>query len=233
MIIGGMLFKGPRKTAIIASTINTHVYIQILNHFLMWLAKAWTAIDKLSVIWNSDLTDKMKCSLFQAAVVSIMLYGCTICTLIKGMEKKLDGNYIRKLRAMLNKSWRQHPTKQQLYGQLPPFTETIQVRRTRHARHCWRSRDELISDVLLWTPSHDEQRQNDQLKPTYNSSVQIRHVALKTCWRNWTISRGIEKGSGISVLMARHDEGWWSLKNILMMKSFILRIIHLVSKQKG
>ena len=24
---------------------------------------------------------------------------------------------------------------------------------TRHAGHCWRSRDELISDVLLWTPS--------------------------------------------------------------------------------
>ena len=28
------------------------------------------------------------------------------------------------------------------------------VRRTRHAGHCWRSRDELISDVLLWTPSY-------------------------------------------------------------------------------
>ena len=28
------------------------------------------------------------------------------------------------------------------------------VRRTRHAGHCWTSRDELISDVLLWTPTH-------------------------------------------------------------------------------
>ena len=34
------------------------------------------------------------------------------------------------------------------------LTKTIQVRRTRHAGHCWRSRDELISDVLLWTPTH-------------------------------------------------------------------------------
>ena len=41
------------------------------------LAKAWTTIDWLSVIWKSDLTDKMKHSFFQAAVVSIMLYGCT------------------------------------------------------------------------------------------------------------------------------------------------------------
>ena len=34
--------------------------------------------------------------------------------------------------------------------------KTIQVRRTRHAGHCWRSRDELISDVLLWTPTYGQ-----------------------------------------------------------------------------
>ena len=27
-------------------------------------------------------------------------------------------------------------------------------KRTRHAGHCWWSRDELIRDVLLWTPTH-------------------------------------------------------------------------------
>ena len=70
------------------------------------------------------------------------------------MEKKLAGYYTRMLQAILNKSWRQHPTKQLLYNHLPPITKTIKVRRTRHAGHCWRSKDELISDVLLWTPSH-------------------------------------------------------------------------------
>ena len=54
---------------------------------------------------------------------------------------------------MLNKFWRQHPTRHQLYGHLPPITKTIKVRWTRHAGHCWRSKDELISDVLLWTPT--------------------------------------------------------------------------------
>ena len=76
------------------------------------LGKPWTAIDRLSVVWKSDLTDKTKRSFFQAAVVSILLYGCTTWTLTKRMEKKLDGNYTRKLRAILNKSWRQHLTKQ-------------------------------------------------------------------------------------------------------------------------
>ena len=58
------------------------------------------------------------------------------------------------LRAILNKSWRQRPTKQQLYGHQPPFMKTIKVRRTKYAVHCWRSRYELIRDVPLWTPSH-------------------------------------------------------------------------------
>ena len=74
----------------------------------MWQAKAkaWASIDRLSVIWKSDLTDKIKRSFFQAAAVLILLYGCTTLTL------------------------------------------------TKCAEHCWRSRDKLISDVLLWTPSH-------------------------------------------------------------------------------
>ena len=74
-----------------------------------WLAKAWTAIDKLSVIWKSELTNKINRSSFQATVVSILLYGCTTWTLTKRMENKLDGNYTRILWAILNKSWREHP----------------------------------------------------------------------------------------------------------------------------
>ena len=41
-----------------------------------------------------------------------------------------------------------------LYDHLLPISKTIQVRWTRHVGHCWRSRDKLISDILLWTPSH-------------------------------------------------------------------------------
>ena len=89
------------------------------------LTKAWTAINRLSIIWKSDLTDKMKRSFFQTAVASILLYGCTTWTLTKRLEKKLDGNYTRMLRAILNKSWRQHPIRHQLYGHLPPITKTI------------------------------------------------------------------------------------------------------------
>ena len=151
------------------------------------LTKAWKAINRLSIIWKSDLTDKMKRSFFQAAVTSILLYGCTTWTLTKRLEKKLEDNYTRMLRAILNKSWWQHPTRRQLYGHLPPITKTIQVRRTRHAGHCWRSRDELISDVLLWTPHMAVQKQDDQHEHTFSSYVRIRDVVLKTCLGRWTM----------------------------------------------
>ena len=124
---------------------------ELISDVLLWTP---TAINRLSIIWRSDLTDEMKRSFFQAAVTSVLLYGCTTWTLTRRLEKKLDSNYTRMLRAILNRSWRQHPTGHQLYGHLPPITKTIQVRRARHAGHCWRSRDELIRDVLLWTPTH-------------------------------------------------------------------------------
>ena len=120
------------------------------------LTKAWTAIDRLSIIWISDMTNKMKRSFFRAAVASILLYGCTTWTLTKRLEKKLDGNYTRMLRAILNRSSWQQPTRHQLYGHLPPITKPLQVRRTTHAGHCWRSKDELISDVLQWTPAYGQ-----------------------------------------------------------------------------
>ena len=89
-------------------------------------------------------------------ILSILLYGCTIWTLTKWLEKKLDSNYTRMLRAILNKSWQQYPTRRQLYGHLPPIMKTIQARWTRHAGHCWRSKDKIVSDVLLWTPAYGQ-----------------------------------------------------------------------------
>ena len=130
----------------------------------------------------------MKPSFFQAAVVSILLYGCTTWTLTKQLKKKLDGNYKRMLRAILNKSWRQHPTRHQLYGHLPPITKTIQV---------------MYSYRL---PHMAKQKQDDQLEHIYSSYVRIRDEALKTCQKRWNVGKSGERGSGMSVLVTRHDD---------------------------
>ena len=57
------------------------------------------------------------------------------------------------LRAVLNKSSGQHPTKRQFNDHQSHISKTFQTRRARHARHYWRCKGELISDVPLWTPS--------------------------------------------------------------------------------
>ena len=57
---------------------------------------------------------------------------------------------------MYNSKLSLNSTKHQLYGHLPPIMKTIQDRQTRYAGHCWRSKDKLISDVLLWTPAYGQ-----------------------------------------------------------------------------
>ena len=156
----------------------------------------------------------MKRSFFQAAVVTMLLYRCTTWTLTKRLEKKLDGNYTRMLRAILNKSWRQHPTIHQLYGHLPPITKTIQVRRTRHAGHCWRSKDELVSDVLLWTPTYGQAKEGrpartyiQQLCEDTGCNREDLPEAMNDREKWWERVRDIHAGG---------TTWWWSFPRVLV-----------------
>ena len=133
----------------------------------------------------------------------MLCHGCTTWTL----TKRLDGNYTGMLRAILNKFWWQHPTRHQLYDHLPPITKNIQVRRTRHAGHCWRSKDELISDVLPWTPTYGRAKAGrpartyiQQLCEDIGFSPEDLPEAMidREKWK--------ERGLGISVLAARHHD---------------------------
>ena len=66
------------------------------------------------------------------------------------IEKKFEGNNTRMLRTILNAA----PHKAAAVRSLQPIRKTIKIRRTRHAEHCWRIKDELINVVLLLTSSH-------------------------------------------------------------------------------
>ena len=85
------------------------------------IAKAWSALNRFRTIWKSSLPDNTKRTFFRAVVESVLIYGSTAWTLTKHLEDKLDGTYTRMLRAILNKSWKQHPTNDQLYGNIPKF----------------------------------------------------------------------------------------------------------------
>ena len=99
------------------------------------LSKAWTAIDKLSIIWKSDLTDKMKRSFFQSPVVLILLYGCTTWTLTKWLEKKarrqLHKNAASNIEQVLDATPHKAPTIRP-----PTYHHENYQRRSRHTGHC-------------------------------------------------------------------------------------------------
>ena len=130
--------------------IYIYIYILIVNTFFSLHTVKWFQV----LQYNSHNMD---------------IYGCTTWTLTKRLEKKLDGNYTRMLRAILDKSWRQHPTRHQLYGHLPPITKTIQVRRTRHTGHTWPCKSRTTSTnirsatiwgyrMLSWRPAWGDER---------------------------------------------------------------------------
>ena len=121
------------------------------------LGKAWGVLNELHKIWKSNLPDSIKRNFIRATVESFLVYGAITWTLTSSLEKKLDGAYTRKLRAALNVSWKEHPTNKKLYGNIPTITITIRQQRLRFAGHCWRSKEEVASDVLLWQPSHGRQ----------------------------------------------------------------------------
>lgn len=121
------------------------------------LGKAWGALNQLDTIWKSNLPINLRRNFFRAAVESVLVYGSTAWTLTTALENKLDGAYTRMLRAALNVSWEEHMTNKELYGSLPPISQTIKMQRMRFAGHVWRNKDELASDVLLWQPTHGKQ----------------------------------------------------------------------------
>ena len=160
------------------------------------IAKAWGALNGLDVIWKSTLPEDMKRNFFRATVESVLLYGSTTWTLTKKLNDLLDGTYTRMLRAILNISWKQHPTKTRLYGHLPPISTTVRQRRLMFAGHCWRSKDEIASDLLLWDPTHGDTKRGrphktyvdqllqdtdcepDELRPTMEDRDLWRRVIL-------------------------------------------------------
>ena len=135
--------------------------IRHLDNLGQLLAKGVICYRWLPAVWKADLSDKKRMS----SKMCLCQYFCMDASPgRKQKKKKLDCNYTRMSRAILNKSWKQCPTKQQMYDHLPSISKNIQLRRTSHAGHCSRIKDELLSDILLCTPTHRRDNVGTQQK---------------------------------------------------------------------
>ena len=147
------------------------------------LTKAWTAIDWQSIIWKSDLTDKMKRSFFQTAVVSILLYGCTTWMLNKRLEKKLDGNYTRMLRAIFKSPGGNTPQGTNYTATCLPSRKLSQLDEPDMQDTAGEAGTSSKVMHSYGPPHMAGQKQDNQLEHTYSSYVRIQNVVLNTCLR--------------------------------------------------
>ena len=111
------------------------------------------------------------------------------------MEKKFDRKYTRMLRAVLNKFWRQHPTKQLLYGHLPPITKLYKLDDPDMQDNAGEVRTN-VSDVLQWTPSHARAKSGRPAGTYIQQLWADTGCSLKTSEERWTIKTDVERGSG-------------------------------------
>ena len=111
---------------------------------------AWSACIKLQKVWTSGISDGLKAKFFRACVEPVLLYGSETWTINQQFQKRLDGCYTRLLMKAKNIHWKQHPTLQQIYGDLPRVSAVLAQRRARFAGHCMRASEQIISTVLPW-----------------------------------------------------------------------------------
>ena len=105
-------------------------------------------------IWKSNLDKHLKINYFRATVERILMHGAETWTMNARMHKRLDGCYTNLLRRAQNLSWKDHHTLQDIYGTIPKLSERLAQCRSRFAGHCFRAKDEIISDLIMWKASN-------------------------------------------------------------------------------
>ena len=137
--------------------ISSEKYIQVE------IASSWSALNKLTPIWKSNLDVSIRRDFFRATLESVMTYSSQAWTLTESLENKLNGACTRILRAALNFHWSQRVTNKELYNYLQKITETI--RWLKFSGHIWRHDEEIAHNLLFWMPTNGR---NQKRKVTEN-----------------------------------------------------------------
>ena len=164
------------------------------NNWRKRISKAWCALDRLQIIWKSALPEQINKGFFRAVVESVLFYGSSAWTLTKTLENKLNETYTRMLRAILNIHWSTYPSKERLYGNLVQITSVIKERRTKFADDSYRSKDIVVSDLILWTPKHNKVKVGPPSKTYTNQLQKMLIVNLRTSQELW---RAENTGEGV------------------------------------
>ena len=165
-------------------------------------AKLWKALNTMSKVWKSCISDDLKRRLIVATVESVLLYGCETWSLSSTIERSVDGTYTRMLRAALDISWQSHTLNEVLYASLPRASDKIAWRRLGLAGHCFRDFS-LPGSLVLWEPRHGRRSRGrppstfvDTLKRDV-ATVVTSGASWQTAWPTGPIGAlGVQLGCG-------------------------------------
>lgn len=153
---------------------------------------AWSACNKMDKIWKSNLNRTIKIRLFRVTIEPILLYGSETWTLSAKQHRRLDGCYTRLLRRVLNLSWKNHPTLEAIYGDLPRISSLVRKRRVQFAGHCARASDELASTFVLWRhPSSHKRSRKLTFPDTISRDTSIAREDLLTAMTDRVYWKGV------------------------------------------
>ena len=141
-------------------------------------AMAWSACNKLKLIWSSNLSRNMKIRLFRATVESVLLYNSETWTINKSLRRKIDGCYTRMLRMALDISWQAKISNIDLYQKMPPVSQIIRERRLKLSGHLVRHDNELAHNLVLWEPTRG--RRNRGRQPVKYTDVLKQDTGLES-----------------------------------------------------
>ena len=151
-------------------------------------ALAWKALNGMQNIWKSNISRKIKLSLFQSTVETIFLYGSESWTLTKSLQKSIGGMYTRILRVVFNVQWQDHMSNVALYKGLPRLLSKIASRRMGAARHCQRHPDLSTNMVLLWEPTYGHRQRGWPIKTMIDVLMEMLKSQQQRSWKDaWKI----------------------------------------------
>ena len=135
------------------------------------IAMAWDAVKRMRKVWNSDIERPLRISLFRSTVETVLLYGAETWALTQTLETKLDGTYTKLLRYIFQRHWSEHVTNVELYGDLPKLSTKLKQRKLTFAGHCYRAKDQFVSDLVFLQRPEERFYRGQQFKFTYEKSI--------------------------------------------------------------
>ena len=118
---------------------------KITANWIFWQnVLSYTAVESILLYTRNRKYSTVYYSILKKWLESILLYRAERWTITNKLEARLDDCYTRLLMMVLDLNWKDHPTREEIYGSLPKVSEVVRERRFNIGAHCSRRQNEPV-----------------------------------------------------------------------------------------